>query len=467
MPHHVVVDGSNIATEGRQMPSLAQLNEAVMAFIEEHPDALITVVVDATFGHRIDAKEVKEFDAAVANNEVVAPPAGAVGRGDAFVLSIANKVNATILSNDSFQEFHPQYDWLFDEGRLIGGKPVPHIGWVFVPRVPVRGQVSRSAMKQAKRKSGDIATVRTGSPEASLPMPIPKTPPPGRGRAPKPVVPAAPTPVRATTAPPAERSPAPRGTHVNDQLAFLEFVGQHPKGSSVNAVVESYSSHGAYVKIGDVTGYVPLRLMSDPAPRSAREFTKIGDALTLVVDDFHAARRSVDLAVPAMATTRLVVEAAAPAKRTRAKKADAPTPMLAPTPAAEPETLAAPVKASRAKKVAPAAEVTAPAAPAVPAKPTKATTPTKATKATTPTKATKATTPTKATKATKASKAQPAPAPAPETPAKPTKLPKATKATKAAKAPTAEKVTKAAKVTTAAKAAKPAKAAAARTARST
>ncbi|TPW13763.1 MAG: hypothetical protein FD127_1810, partial [Acidimicrobiaceae bacterium] len=101
MSHHVVVDGSNLATEGRSLPSLAQLNEAVMAFMAEHPEALITVVVDATFGHRIDRKETAEFDDAVANNELVAPPAGAVGRGDAFVLSIANKVGATILSNDS------------------------------------------------------------------------------------------------------------------------------------------------------------------------------------------------------------------------------------------------------------------------------------------------------------------------------------------------------------------------------
>ena len=34
-PSHVVVDGSNIATEGRSLPSLAQLSEAVMAFIEK------------------------------------------------------------------------------------------------------------------------------------------------------------------------------------------------------------------------------------------------------------------------------------------------------------------------------------------------------------------------------------------------------------------------------------------------
>ena len=65
MSRHVVVDGSNIGTEGRAMPSLHQLNEAVLAFISEHPDDKITVVVDATFGHRIDASEVTEFNAAL------------------------------------------------------------------------------------------------------------------------------------------------------------------------------------------------------------------------------------------------------------------------------------------------------------------------------------------------------------------------------------------------------------------
>ena len=178
----VVVDGSNIATEGRSMPSLAQLNDAVMAFTEEFPDATVTVVVDATFGHRIDKKELAEFDAAVAHNELVAPPAGAIGRGDAFVLSIANKVGARILSNDSFQEFHGDYPWLFDEGRLIGGKPVPFVGWVFVERLPVKGAVSRKATRAVAwrpRPRGHASRVRTASREASLPMPVPTAPPPG------------------------------------------------------------------------------------------------------------------------------------------------------------------------------------------------------------------------------------------------------------------------------------------------
>ncbi|MFZ9565244.1 MAG: NYN domain-containing protein, partial [Ilumatobacteraceae bacterium] len=151
MPRHVIVDGSNIATEGRSKPSLKQLNDAVTSFIADHPKDVITVIVDATFGHRIDPKEVKAFDKAVEHNELVTPPAGTVGRGDGFVLSIAQKVGASILSNDSYQEFHGQYPWLFDEGRLIGGKPVPNVGWVFVNRTPVRGDKSRRSIRDADK----------------------------------------------------------------------------------------------------------------------------------------------------------------------------------------------------------------------------------------------------------------------------------------------------------------------------
>ena len=330
----VVVDGSNIATEGRSMPSLAQLNDAVMAFTEEFPDTTVTVVVDATFGHRIDKKELAEFDAAVAHNELVAPPAGAIGRGDAFVLSIANKVGARILSNDSFQEFHGDYPWLFDEGRLIGGKPVPFVGWVFVERLPVKGAVSRKATRSSRggRDREPRQSRRTASREASLPMPVPTAPPPGAatrrgGRRDEPTtVPADPVAELAAPARPA----APSGGPVNDLLPFLDFVEHHPIGSSVNGVVESYSSHGAYISIGDLRGYVPLRLMGDPPPRSARELMKLGDAVTLVVTSFAPARRSVDLAIPKVAPVGEVVatpsleeiaEAVEPARTSRRRTA--------------------------------------------------------------------------------------------------------------------------------------------------
>jgi hypothetical protein len=394
MPQHVVVDGSNIATEGRSLPSLAQLNEAVMAFMAEYPEALITVVVDATFGHRIDPKETAEFDEAIANNELVAPPAGAVGRGDAFVLSIAKKVNATILTNDSYQEFHGQVDWLFDEGRLIGGKPVPHVGWVFVPRLPVRGAVSRSAVKDAKRKRGGSskapATVRQGSAAANQPMPVPKTPPPSA----KPTVSAADVAKAEVSNAPAEvvaaASVTPKAVAVNDFLPFLAFVEHHPVGSSVNAVVENYSSHGAYVRVGDVKGYVPLRLMADPAPRSAREFMKIGDAVTLVVESFAPARRSIDLAVAGMSTAKLLEPPPVKASRSR-KKAAATT--------ATPAGHDAPVSAVDAPADTEGSTSTRPAKVGRAAKASTSASPTKATKATRTTKSTKATRATKITNA--------------------------------------------------------------------
>ena len=38
----------------------------------------------------------------------------------------------------------------FEEGRLIGGKPVPYVGWVFVARLPVKGPTSRKSTRAAR-----------------------------------------------------------------------------------------------------------------------------------------------------------------------------------------------------------------------------------------------------------------------------------------------------------------------------
>ena len=335
MTKHIIVDGSNIATEGRTEPSLAQLDEAVTALMAEYKGAKVTVIVDATFGHRIAKKERAEFESATANNELVAPPAGAVGRGDAFILAIADKANAAILSNDSYQEFHGKYKWLFDEGRLIGGKPVPLVGWVFVERLPVRGPTSR----QSIRTGTVVKKQQTASPEASKPMPIPKSPPPSVRLKAQP----------ATKQEPSKQEPAKRSKKrakekkalakpavmANDVVPYLEFVEKHPVGTKVKAVVQSYAANGVTVTIGNVAGYVPLRNMANPIPRSARDVFKIGDAVTLTVVGYTPARRSVDLGVPdvvaplvAQATSKTAAKApakkSAPEKKAPADKKSAP-----------------------------------------------------------------------------------------------------------------------------------------------
>jgi hypothetical protein len=70
---HLVVDGSNIATEGRTAPSLAQLNDAVTDFLKEHSFANVVVMVDATFPNRIDASERAEYEEAILAGELLTP----------------------------------------------------------------------------------------------------------------------------------------------------------------------------------------------------------------------------------------------------------------------------------------------------------------------------------------------------------------------------------------------------------
>ncbi len=282
---HVVVDGSNIATEGRSTPSLAQLDEAVREFMKEYPDSTITVVVDATFGHRIDSSEQRAFEDARAAGEVVSPPAGAIGRGDAFLLRIADKVNAVVLSNDSFQEFHGDYEWLFDNDRLIGGMPVPGIGWIFTPRSPVRGPTSRVAVQAAKKakkaaespkvKKAVKAAIEVATEEAEAPERKAR-----RRR-------------RGSGAPPSEP--------VNEPLAFIDFVANHPLGSQVEGEVDEFTSHGAFVLIAGVRCYVPLTAMGDPPPRSARTLMTRGERRLFTVQAFDPPRRGVEVALPEFA----------------------------------------------------------------------------------------------------------------------------------------------------------------------
>ena len=290
--------------------------------MNEYPDTKVTVVVDATFGHRIDKREVAEFNDAIDNNELVSPPAGAVGRGDGFVLTIAKKIGATVVSNDSYQEFHQDHPWLFDGGRLMGGKPVPLVGWVFIDRLPVRPSAAKSVKKASR--------------EANRPMPIPRTPPPNIKLAAKTKT----TTASATTASASTQSASARTkptTAVNELTPFLEFVEKYKIGSKVKGTVETYSAHGVYVRIGNVLGYLPLRLMSNPPPRSAREFVKIGQQVSLVVSSFTASRRSIDVGIVGLvaevkkSAVTVASAPAAPTKRAKKqKKRAAPVPTRPP-----------------------------------------------------------------------------------------------------------------------------------------
>ena len=329
----VVVDGSNFATEGRVVPSLSQLDEAVRAFIDEHPNAEVIVVADASFEHRVATNERAHFKSAELAGEIVTPPAGAIGRGDAFILKIADRIKGVVLSNDSFQEFHDEYPWLFDEGRLIGGKPVKGVGWVFTPRLPVRSpktssrpvkKLSVTLADGAKPSIGTTLTPVKASKAKKLPAKAAKVPRKAKkalkvDEAPKKVVKATKKAnVQVAKAPPkakkavkssdAPGTPPPavalrRGRHpVNPESDFALFRAAHRIGSRVDGEVTAFTSHGAVIKVSLKNGqsiecYAPTTSLGDPAPARARDVLKRGDRRTFRLVTVDADRRIAELAL--------------------------------------------------------------------------------------------------------------------------------------------------------------------------
>ena len=343
----IVVDGSNLATEGRTVPSLVQLDEAVRSFMEENPHTEVIVVVDASFEHRVATSERARFKEAELAGEIVTPPAGAIGRGDAFILKIAQRINAVVLGNDSFQEFHEEYPWLFDANRLIGGKPVKGVGWVFTPRIPVRGAKSARAVKKLSLTLPGGATPTIGTTltplkavkAAKAPKKVAKavkvptkttkkTPKVAdlapkhidvapkkiakKATAPKKAALKVPTPVKkvlkaasvVSKKKPAEPAVAlRRGRHpVNPESDFSSFKNAHKIGSKFEGEVTAFTSHGAVIRVKlrgakYVECYAPTTLLGTPAPARARDVLKRGDHRTFRLVTVDSERRIAELAL--------------------------------------------------------------------------------------------------------------------------------------------------------------------------
>jgi hypothetical protein len=383
------------------LPSLKRLDEAVREFLVENPDDVVTVVVDATFGHRIPPEERPIYEEAEDDGDIVSPPAGAIGRGDAFLLRIADKIGAVVLSNDSFQEFHGEYEWLFDKDRLIGGKPVPGVGWIFTPRNPVRGPRSRESVKEAKRKK----RTEQGGPldESGLELAAERSRSRGGERKLQRAIAVA---VEEAVEPEKvgrKRRRRRRGTEVpseplNEPFNFITFIATNQLGAEVEGTVEEFSSHGAFISVDGARCYVPLSGMGDEAPRSAREVLRKGEKRIFVVQAFDAVRRGIELALPGFArpagiptpetidaeihrvevvpapaakkstaVKKVAAKGVAPAKRVASRKAAAPAEQVAPA-GPVPAKRAATVRGTAAAKKAVPTEKALPAKKAAPVK---------------------------------------------------------------------------------------------------
>jgi molecular chaperone DnaK (HSP70) len=143
----LVVDGSNLAWIGHSpsrpgvyekddRPSFAQLVSACEALAVKFPQAEIHVVVDATFRHKVAEDEKDAVSAALSKGDILQPPAGTEGKGDALVVAIADESGAVVVTNDNFVELQSRYPWLRESGRVLGATYTKN-RWVFTPRTCV------------------------------------------------------------------------------------------------------------------------------------------------------------------------------------------------------------------------------------------------------------------------------------------------------------------------------------------
>ena len=124
----VVVDASNVAHHVKNengQPQMSNIIAAVRA-LEESEDEFV-IIADASLRHDIDDKE--SFLKLLESENVEEVPAG--NDADHFILDIATREKAKILSNDKFRDYAAEFrnissmriPFVIENGRLTFGKP--------------------------------------------------------------------------------------------------------------------------------------------------------------------------------------------------------------------------------------------------------------------------------------------------------------------------------------------------------
>ncbi len=105
----IVIDGSNIAydeqtSEGK--PRVENIRLAIEAARRQYDQ--IVVIVDAALRHQID--QPGELEKMLDEQAVRQAPADTPA--DYFVLRTADDLQADVLSNDTFRQYHKQWPWI-------------------------------------------------------------------------------------------------------------------------------------------------------------------------------------------------------------------------------------------------------------------------------------------------------------------------------------------------------------------
>lgn len=118
----IVIDGANVAYAERSAAGEPKVSNLILASrtLSERGYRTITII-DASLYHEID--DPQQLDGLLDNQDIRQAPSGT--DADYFVLETADRYDALVLSNDEYQRYRDDYDWI-DDRRLpfmiINGK---------------------------------------------------------------------------------------------------------------------------------------------------------------------------------------------------------------------------------------------------------------------------------------------------------------------------------------------------------
>jgi hypothetical protein len=107
----ILVDGANVAWAEQtkdDKPKVSNIVAMRQTLEKEGYDPII--IIDASLRHDID--DPNQLESLIDNQHVRQSPAGS--EADFFVLETAQQQNARVVSNDTFEKYRDNYDWIWE-----------------------------------------------------------------------------------------------------------------------------------------------------------------------------------------------------------------------------------------------------------------------------------------------------------------------------------------------------------------
>ena len=122
----IVVDGANVAwseqtSDGK--PKVSNLVAMRQALVDEGYEPII--IIDASLRHDVD--DANQLEGLIDNQRVRQSPAGT--EADYFILKTADQTKTKVVSNDTFEKYRDDYDWIWERRlpyMIVEGKVLLH-----------------------------------------------------------------------------------------------------------------------------------------------------------------------------------------------------------------------------------------------------------------------------------------------------------------------------------------------------